>query len=90
MTAGQFIAALPAGLNAAANAAPASPTTPGSAAPQVSSGNNPSPAPVTASQAVALSASPAGQAAAKQKGGDLITKFFSWLIPAGWTPAKLT
>ncbi|MDE2100727.1 MAG: hypothetical protein KGL39_26010 [Patescibacteria group bacterium] len=89
MTASQFIAALQAGLNAAANAAASSPTQAGTAAPQVSSANNPTPAPVTFGQTVALASSPAGQTAAAQKAGDFITKYFSWLIPAGWTPAKL-
>lgn len=94
MSASQFIAALQAGINAVANAAASNPTMPGSAAPQVSSANNPTPAPVTANQAAVLAASPAGQDAVKQKATagsvDYIAKFFSWLIPAGWTPAKLT
>jgi neutral trehalase len=80
MTASQFIAALQAGVNALANAANA---------PQFTSANNPTPAPVTANQAKALALSPQGQTASKQKSGDLISQLFSWLIPSGWTPARI-
>jgi hypothetical protein len=80
MTANQFIAALQAGVNAVASAAAITPTVAGTAAPQLSATANPVPAPATANQAAAVGIA---------KTPDLITKFFSWLIPAGWTPAKL-
>lgn len=91
MTAGQFISALQAGINAIATAAATTPSTAATGKAQVNSADNPIPAPTSQSQAAAAkkaSASTPSKASATVK-TDWISKYLGWLVPKGWTPAKL-
>lgn len=91
MTAAQFIAALQAGLKAAATASAATPAAAGTGPAQVSADQNGMPAPATNNQAqaakTAAQSTPATASATVKT--DLISQLFSWLIPKGWQPAKL-